>query len=478
MSVVIAVDVGGESGRIFALRLANGKVSSEEVYRFINTPVHLRNTLYWNVLQMWHEVETGLARAMELEPQGIGVDFFGVDFGLLDANGDLLSQPVHMRDHRTEGMMGQVFSRIPREALFNRTGIGFYVINTIYQLVAVRIRAPHLLQNARHLLTMPNLFTYWLTSEIVSEFTHSTTTQCYNPTLQNWDTELLNTLDLPSRIFPPVVAPGQKVGHYNKVPVYTVASHDTASAVAAVPAQTANFAYISSGTWSLVGIETAAPILTAAALHANITNEGGAGNTYRPLKMVMGMWLLQQARALWLSRGVDVGYDSLFDAAQEAQPFSALVDPDDPRFFPPGDMPSRIRAFCKQTGQASPDSVGQIVRCILESLALKYRHVIDQLATVSGQPIEVVHVVGGGAKNSLLCQMTANAAQRPVLAGPAEATALGNGLVQLIAKGELANLAEARQCLRQSMPIVEYQPQDHQQWDDAYGRFRGLITVF
>lgn len=408
---------------------------------------------------------------------GIAVDSFGVDFGLLDNHGKLISNPVHMRDSRTEGLMEWVLEYVPREALFQRTGIGFYVINTLYQLASILRDAPWQLENAQTLLTMPNLMNYWLTGEIASEFTHTTTTQCYNWQTGDWDWQTLNTLGIPTKIFPHIIQPGNQIGSYRNVPVFTVASHDTGSAVVAVPAETQNFAYISSGTWSLFGLETRQPLTSPAALAANLTSEGGAYGTFRPLKMVMGLWLIQQCRATWAADGVNTDYEYLFAAAMAESPFVSLIDPDDPSFFSPGDMPARIRAFCERTRQPLPESVAQIMRCVLESLALKYRYVVEQLVAVSGQPVDVIHIVGGGSRNPLLCQMTANATHRPVLAGPVEATALGNGLVQLFALGELRDLAEARAVVRASLPPIHYQPSQTDAWDAAYERFKQFMTT-
>jgi rhamnulokinase len=478
MRSLAALDLGNESGRVMRVQFDDGRLQVEEVYRFANYPVTIRGTLYWDVLRLWHELEHGLVQMLTEPLDGIAVDSFGADFGLLDARGQLLGNPVHMRDGRTTGIMEWVLERIPRETLFQRSGgIGFYTINTLYQLVAILRQQPWQLEQATTLLTMPNLMNYWLTGEKLSEFTHSTTTQCYDPLAGSWDYPTLETLGIPTAMFPQVVQPGARIGRYESVPVFTVASHDTGSAVVAVPAETPHYAYISSGTWSLVGIETTQPLLSAAALAANLTSEGGAFGTFRPLKLVMGMWLIQQCRAVWHGQGMDTDYAALFAAAAAAEPFAAWINPDDPRFFPPGDMPARIRTFCQETGQSMPQSPGAMVRCILESLAFTYRMVIEQLVAVSGQPVEVVHIVGGGAQNPLLCQMTANATGRLVVAGPVEATALGNGLVQLIALGELRDLTEARAVVRRSFTPQPYQPQHTSEWNMAYARFSTLLTA-
>ena len=476
MTDLIAVDLGNESGRIFSVRFDGKRVQSAERHRFANVPVMVANTLYWDVLRLWHEIEHGLAAAQLETAASIGVASFGVDFGLLDRRGQLLANPIHMRDKRTEGVLEHVLALVPRHELYERTGIGFYVINTLYQLVALQRDAPELLDLTHTLLTMPNLITYWLTGEKINEFTHTTTTQCYNPTLGDWDRDLLRRLDLPTHFLPTVVQPANLIGLYQRVPVFTVASHDTASAVVAVPAETPHFAYLSSGTWSLLGVETQRPILSRAAMEANVTNEGGAFGTFRPLKMVMGLWLVQQCRARWQAQGLDVAYETLLSEAQQAAPFSALIDPDDPSFFAPGDMPARIAAFCEATDQPVPETQGGMLRCIFESLALKYRHVLAQIVEATGAQVDVLHVVGGGAQNALLCQMTADALGKTVYAGPIEATALGNALVQLVALGELNDLADVRAVVRASYPPTRYTPSYLSDWEVAYARFRQLLT--
>ncbi len=474
---VIAIDLGNESGRVMNIHFDGEQLDVSEVYRFPNNPVTVAGTLTWDVLRLWHEIQIGLELALKQPVSGIAVDSFGVDFGLLDGRGHLITNPIHMRDSRTDGMMEWVHGRISREILFERTGIGFYSINTLYQLNAIQQTAPWQLEAARTLLTMPNLFNYWLTGEKLSEFTHSTTTQCFDWRAGDWDRETLQALDIPTHMLPPIVYPGAKVGSYRDVSVFAVASHDTGSAVAAIPTETVNYVYISSGTWSLVGLETRRPLTNADALRANITSEGGAFGTYRPLKLVMGLWLMQQCRATWQAAGIDISYENLLSEASHAPAFVSFIDPDDPVFLPPGDMPARVRDFCQRSRQPVPVTIGAIMRCVMESLALKYRYVIEQLITASDHPVEVIHVVGGGSQNPLLCQMTADAVGRPVLAGPVEAAALGNGLVQLIALGEVRDLAEGRSIVRVNHRPTRYEPQDRLGWDAAYQRFQTLITT-
>ena len=478
MTNLIAVDLGNESGRVMHIAYDNGRVSSAELYRFPNYPVTVAGTMFWDVLRLWHEIQQGLAKAMTIPIAGIAVDSFGVDFGLLDDRGHLISNPVHMRDSRTDGMMEWVFQRVPRETLFQRSGgIGFYVINSLYQLASLVNQAPWQLEAACTFLTMPNLMNYWLTGEKLSEFTHTTTTQCYNPIAADWDFPTLNALGIPPSIFPSIIHPGARIGHFHQTPVFAVASHDTGSAVVAVPTETPNYAYISSGTWSLFGLETRQPLLSEAAMRANFTSEGGAYGTFRPLKMVMGLWIIQQCRVIWSQQGIATDYAVLLAQADAEQPFRSFIDPDDPVFFPPGDMPARVVEFCRKNAQFVPQTPGQIIRCVMESLALKYRLVLEQLIAVSGQTIDAIHIVGGGSQNPMLCQMTADATGRTVLAGPVEATALGNGLVQLIALGELRDLAEARAVVRASFPPIRYEPHHTADWDAAYAMFLKITTL-
>lgn len=377
MTDLIAVDLGNESGRVMGVHFNGSRLSSREIYRFANNPVMAGGILYWDALRLWHEIQQGLARALsEVKADGIAVDSFGVDFGLLDAKNRLISNPVHMRDSRTDGIMDWVYERVPRQAIFERTGIGCYVINTLYQLAAIQRDAPWQLEAAHMLLTIPNLYNFWLTGEKLSEYTHTTTTQCYNPLRADWDYPTLKALGIPTRILPQVVQPGQRIGSYQRVPVYSVASHDTASAVLAVPTQTPNYAYLSSGTWSLLGVEVREPVINPAALAANVTNEGGYG-AYRLLKLVMGLWIYQQCRTTWQGQNLPHDHETLLQLAAAEPPFAMFIDPDDSIFFAPGDMPGRVRAFCERTGQVIPQNVGAVVRCIMESLALKYRYVLE-----------------------------------------------------------------------------------------------------
>jgi len=413
--------------------------------------------------------------------EGVGLDTWGVDFALIGRDGALLGNPHHYRDPRTEGMFEAAFERVPREEIFEQTGIQFMEINTLYQLLSMRLRGDPTLDQADALLMMPDLFNYWLTGIKACEFSEATTSQLYNPRERAWAHSLLQSLDLPTRIFQEIVQPGTVLGDLRpevaadagleKVPVIAPACHDTGSAVAAVPAQGRDFAYISSGTWSLMGIEVTEPVITRDSLEFNFTNEGGVCGTFRFLKNIMGLWLVQECRRAWAREGEDLSYDEITRLASRAPAHGPLVEPDSHSFLRPGDMPTRIRAFCDRTGQRKPETRGEMARCALESLALKYRWTLEKLEIMAGQSLGVIHIMGGGCQNQLLCQLTADATQRPVIAGPVEATAAGNVLMQALARGHLASLAEARELVRRSFEVITYEPGATEGWDEAYAQY-------
>lgn len=473
---VLAVDLGAESGRVMAVHFDGNGLRLEELHRFPNTTVTVSGTLHWNFLRLWDDIQTGIAKGKTLNPASIGVDTWGVDFSLLDRHDNLIGNPVHYRDRRTMGMMERAFAFVPREEIFAQTGIQFMPINTLYQMLSlVASRSPQL-QIASTFLTAPDLLNFWLTGAKVCEFSNTTTTQMFDPVNGRWAIDLLAKLGFPTVIFPEIVPPGTRLGAYEGIPVIAPACHDTGSAVAAVPTTTPDFAYISSGTWSLVGLEVDKPILTPEALAANVTNEGGIYGTYRLLKNVMGLWILQQCRATWAAAGEAYSYGELVQLAMQAAPLTAVFNPNDPAFLPPGDHPQRIRDICQQTGQPAPQTVGAVVRCVLESLALTYRDVLEQVTAVASQPISVIHIVGGGTQNKLLNQMTADATGLPVVTGPIEATVIGNALVQLIALGEIADLGQARQIVAGLDELNRYQPENTAVWNDAYGRYKNLTN--
>src|ERR687890_2837358 len=445
----LAVDLGAESGRVVLGRFDGAHVSLVEVHRFPNTPVKLSDGLHWDVMRILSEIKDGLAKAVGKEEiEGIGIDSWGVDFGLLDGEGALVSNPYHHRDSRTEGMLEEAFGLVPKKEIYGTTGIQFLPINTIYQLLAMR--GSPLLEAAETLLLIPDLINYWLTGERASEYTNATTTQLIDLETGGWSRELLEKLDLPSRLFAPIVSPGTELGPVlpevakevgATSPVFAVASHDTASAIVGVPAQADDFAYISSGTWSLVGVETREPVVTQEAMEANFTNEGGFGGRTRFLKNVMGLWILQECRRQWAREGNEYSYEELARLAKDAPSAGALVDPDHPAFLAPGNMASRVQSFCERMGQTSPEGPAAIARCVFESLALKYGHAIEQAQRLTGRNVGSINVVGGGSRNALLCQLTADASGLPVVAGPVEATAMGNVMVQAFAQGRVGSLA-------------------------------------
>ena len=482
----LAIDFGAESGRGVLGKFNGELLALEEIHRFPNGGVRVMDSLHWDALQLWSEIKRTLSICARerVNLTSLGVDTWGVDFALLGKDDALLGNPYHYRDSRTDGMLAEAFRRIPREEIFKRSGTQFLQINTLYQLLSMVLLKSPLLEVADTFLMMPDLFNFWLTGRKACEFTDATTTQFYDPLQYGWSKEILDGLELPTEIFPEIVPPGTQFGALlstvandvglPKIPVIAPACHDTGSAVAAVPARGENWAYISSGTWSLMGIEVPEPIITDQALELNFTNEGGIENTFRFLKNIMGLWLVQACRRTWAQAGDDMSYDQITQMAANATPFAALIDPDDANFLPAGDMPSRIVDYCKRSGQTIPSDKGRIIRCALESLALKYRWVLEKLESVWGKPINVLHIVGGGAQNKMLCQITADATGTPVVAGPIEATAIGNILVQAVAIGAVNSISDAREIVRRSFEVVVYEPQDSADWDEAYDRFLEL----
>jgi rhamnulokinase len=477
----LAIDLGAESGRALLGDFDGEKITLREVHRFPNIPVQLPDGLYWDALRIYAEIKDSLGQAGGA--RSIGVDSWGVDFGLLDRDGTLTSNPRHYRDSRTDGMMERVEQRVSRAEVYGSTGIQFMPINTLYQLLSME--GSPLLEAAETMLLIPDLMGYWLTGRKISEYTVASTTALYGLN-GGWAEGLIEKLGIPPDIFPEVMEPGEQVGTLlphvaeetglDELPVVAVASHDTASAVVAVPARGESFAYISSGTWSLVGLETSEPVTSEAAMEQNFTNEGGFGGTNRFLKNVMGLWILQECRRTWARQGREYPYAELARLAEEAPPFGPLVDPDDPVFLAPGDMPARLTDYCRRTGQKPGEEPGEVARCVLESLALKYRFVLERAEETSGRAVEEVHVVGGGSRNELLCRLTAEACGRPVVAGPVEATALGNVMVQAHAAGEVGSLAQMREVVRRSAEPKTYEPGEEKSgWEEAYGRLCALV---
>jgi rhamnulokinase len=483
------VDLGAESGRVYLARYNGAQLTLEEIHRFANEPVALEGHLYWNVLTLWQQLLNGLrkARSQAGRLDSVGIDTWGVDYALLDEGGLLLGIPFHYRDARTQGIMEAVFQRVPRESIYAQTGIQFMPINTLYQLIAHQRQQPTLLREARRLLMIPDLFHAWLSGERLGEYTNATTTQCWSVPQGRWATELLSALDLPTGLLPPVVRPGTKLGVLrpafqeelgSSVQVIAPATHDTAAAVAGLPApaDSNDWAYISSGTWSLVGLELEAPQIEQGST-ANFTNEGGVFGTVRFLRNVMGLWLLQECRRAWERSGLAYGYDELFALAEQAPAFGPLLNPDDEALLPPGDMPARLRAQLRAHGQPVPTDVATLVRAILESLTLRYRQILTLATHISGRTLRALHVVGGGSQNRQLNQWLADATGLPVIAGPVEATAQGNALMQLVGLGELTTLAELRDLARRSAITQSFHPDPSRRaaWDEAYERFCVLV---
>jgi rhamnulokinase len=491
----LALDLGAESGRGLLGRFDGHQLALEEVHRFPNGPVRLLDTLHWDLPRLFEELKTALGKAAGSGAalDGIGVDTWGVDFGLVGRGDTLLGNPVHYRDARTEGMLEAAFARVSRERIYEITGLQFMPFNTIYQLLALKRANSPLLEAAETLLMMPDLLGWLLTGRRAGERTDASTTQLLDPRDGTWSDELCRALELPRAILPSLIEPGSELGPLRKsvmdevgmarpVTVIAPATHDTASAVAAVPASGASspsappdWCYLSSGTWSLLGVEVPHPVINAETMRYNFTNEGGAAGTTRLLKNIMGLWLVQESRRTWARAGRDMTYEELTARAQVAPPFASLVDPDDSSFLAPGDMPARIAAFCTRSGQPVPRDEGAFVRCCLESLALKYRWTIERLESILGTAIKTIHVVGGGTKNTLLCQFAADACGRPVHAGPVEATAIGNILMQALGRKKLGSIAELRAVVARSFPVTIYEPRDTAAWTDAAGRFGDLV---
>jgi rhamnulokinase len=476
----LAFDFGAESGRAVLAHLQSGILTTEEVHRFPNEPVEYGGSLHWDTPRLWFEVRKSFARLGEVELAGIGVDAWGVDYALLGERGELLQNPYHYRDRRTEGIMEEVVSKVSKQEIYQATGIQFMPINTLYQLFAARSQTPKLLEAAKYLVTIPDLFNYWLTGNAVCEFTNATTTQMVDPVKRTWATDLMQRLELPAHLPAPIVEPGSIIGallpdiagHTSLVgtTVIAPACHDTGSAVAAISAREGT-AFLSSGTWSLIGTELDSPVITSDALRMNFTNEGGVNGTTRLLKNVMGLWMLQSCRQSWTAQGHRYDYRELIELASREPSFRHLVDPDDESFLRPADMLAAIDKFCTRTHQPVPHEPGAYVRAVLESLAFKYRLVLRNLEHVSGKRIGQIRIIGGGSKNQLLNQLTADATGRKVLAGPAEATALGNVAIQILATGGAASLQEVRAIVDRSFPTEVFAPLETGKWDQHVERF-------
>ena len=475
----LAFDLGAESGRAMLGTLEGGALDLREIRRFPNEPVSQNGSLFWDVLRLWHEMTLALESAAGARLTSVGVDGWGVDYALIGERGNLLENPYHYRDVRNEGMMQAVFEHVSREKIYASTGIQFLQINTLFQFYAACRLTPRIVDAAQALVTIPDLLNYWLSGRICSEYTVATTTQFVDARRRTWATRLLSEIGLPTRLLPEIVQPATVIGAIQEdasralagTPVVAPACHDTGSAVASVCAG-GSTAFISSGTWSLVGTEIDAPVITAKARDLNFTNEGGVCGTVRLLKNVGGLWLLQACRRSWAAQGQPLSYDALLAAADDDRlAFASLIDPDCHAFLNPSDMPSQIAVYCRQTSQREPSGPAAYARTILESLALKYRVVIDSLEELTGGRFDQIRIVGGGARNRLLNQFTADATGRTVLAGPVEATALGNIGMQMLATGAVRSVGEARAVIERSFPVERFEPSATDRWDAQYRRF-------
>jgi rhamnulokinase len=483
----LAFGLGAESGRMILGKLEAERIVARELARFSNGPIQVLGHLHWNIFNLFEEVKKGMKACLEetnVPPESLAIDTWGVDFGLLARDGSVLGLPFAYRDARTKGAMEEFFERVAREKIYQWTGVQFMPFNTLFQLYAMVRDKSALLEHAASLLFMPDLFSYLLTGEKTTEFSIASTSQLLDPRRGTWNEELFTSLGIPLEIMQDVLSPGTVIGTLSpavsketgleETLVIATASHDTAAAIAAIPASGANWAYISSGTWSLMGVEASRPIINKKALESKFTNEGGASGTIRFLKNITGLWLLQQCRKEWAKKA-DITYEELTRLAKEAPPFRAFIDPDWPDFSNPPSMPQAIRQFCLRTKQTPPLTIPEVSRCILESLALKYRFTLNQLRQLTDTPIERIHIIGGGSQNQLLCQLTANATGLPVVAGPAEATAIGNIMVQALALGYVKSLDDIRKIIRNSVELKNYEPSGAKEWDLASERFQNLL---
>lgn len=486
MRKVLAFDLGASSGRGIIATLDGGKITLNEIHRFENNGVNVRGTLYWDIIYLFNQIKQGIVNARLAGGfDCIGIDTWGVDFGIIDENGDLVSTPVHYRDTRTDNIPEEVFEEISKDALYDKTGIQIINFNTLFQIYYMAKYKKKILSLADKMLFIPDLLNYFLTGEKKTEYTIASTSQMINPHTRDWDQEMLEKLNIPTELLTEIIKPGTILGKLSDdicaelsvepTDVVAVGSHDTASAVISVPTTEDDFVYISCGTWSLFGTELDQPLICPEGLASSYANEGGYDGKIRFLTNIMGLWLIQEARRAWKKQGNDLSFPQIVEAAEACEPFKCFVDPDYPEFGKPGDMPGKVQRYCEATGQYVPQTIGEIARCIYESLALKYRYAFDNLKSITKKDYNSINILGGGANAANLCQMTANACGVTVNAGPVEATALGNIAVQLIAKGDIKDIKEARAIIRDSFDVKSYTPADGDVWSDAYARFKAII---
>lgn len=479
---VLAFDFGASSGRAIIGCFDGDKITLEEVHRFSNDPVSVGGTVYWDVLRLFYEIKQGIIKAKIAGGfDSIGIDTWGVDFGLIDSEGKLMENPVHYRDARTVGLVDEAFKTMPKEKLYGITGIQFMELNTLFQLISLKKYRPWMLERADKMLFMPDLFGYMLTGKMCAEYSIASTSQLIDLDKRTWSKEILDAFGIKESVFASLVQPGMVLGELSKevceecgvdpVPVISVCGHDTQSAITSVPCEDGDFAFLSSGTWSLFGTELDKPIVNETSMNINITNEGGFDGSTGFLKNIIGLWLIQESRRQWKREGKEYSYADLEKLALAAEPFKCFIDPDAPEFVPHGNIPERVREFCRKTGQFVPETVGEIMRCIYESLAMKYRLTFEKLRECTERDYPVIHVIGGGTKDGLLCQMTANSCDRTVKAGPIEATVMGNVAVQLMSDGSVKNIGQARKIVADSSELKTFEPKDTDKWAGAYEDF-------
>ena len=483
---VLAFDFGASSGRAIIGCFDGDKITLEEVHRFSNDPVSVGGTVYWDVLRLFYEIKQGIIKAKIAGGfDSIGIDTWGVDFGLIDSEGKLMENPVHYRDARTVGLVDEAFKTMPKEKLYGITGIQFMELNTLFQLISLKKYRPWMLERADKMLFMPDLFGYMLTGKMCAEYSIASTSQLIDLDKRTWSKEILDAFGIKESVFAPLVQPGTVLGELSKevceecgvdpVPVISVCGHDTQSAITSVPCEDGDFAFLSSGTWSLFGAELDKPIVNETSMNINITNEGGFDGSTGFLKNIIGLWLIQESRRQWKREGKEYSYADLEKLALAAEPFKCFIDPDAPEFVPHGNIPERVREFCRKTGQYVPETVGEIMRCIYESLAMKYRLTFEKLRECTERDYPVIHVIGGGTKDGLLCQMTANSCDRTVKAGPIEATVMGNVAVQLMSDGSVKNIGQARKIVADSSELKTFEPKDTDKWAGAYEDFLKVV---
>lgn len=482
---VLAIDFGASSGRAIVGIFDGERVALEEIHRFSNDPVILGGTMYWDVLRLFHEIKQSLIKAKPYDVESVAIDTWGVDFGLIDKDGRLIDNPVHYRDARTNGMLDEAFKLIPKDNFYKATGNQFMEINTAFQILSLVKNRPELLERADKMLMMPDLFSYFLTGEKKAERSIASTTQLFDQNTKDWSRETVKALGISEEILPEIIESGSVIGTLSKelceeldiksIKVIAVCGHDTQSALVAAPANNNDFAFLSSGTWSLLGTELDEPIINEKSLALNVTNEQGYAGKTSFLKNIIGLWLIQESRRQWIREGMEYSFMELETLAKEAEPFKCFIDPDAPEFTPAGNIPKRIREYCEKSGQYVPQTVGEIMRCIYESLALKYKAAISELEECTGKKFETLYMIGGGTKDKFLSALTANSCGITVSSGPVEATAMGNVLIQLMAQGEVEDLSRAREIVRASEKISYFEPENTDEWEKAYEKYEKVI---